>query len=1159
MPTVALAILLVTTTPTQLKVWHDSGILREIEPGETAIIDLTNCENFEVLLPDVTERTAVIATTASGFFRFIWPHQYSQALPNERNHLRLTAYDVFFFGPPVTSTCVLHIVELDADRNIADLTAEINGDTHNFRYRTPWPMPLLSYTDAVICKVTKPKATIIFTSYEQFDFSHLALDKEAKQHLLNSARQEQLRNRSAAAFEANRALEKLRVAYETDRFPGSHENVAIAHLRVARTMTAMGHFDVARKHINDAREVIKLTFVDRHSAYETLLVASAELHVARVHFAENDFEGCIQHAEKAQNTIALVNNPSMAFKTVEVQSSAMLLEVAARYEITGDDKNLAANWHSVIDAVNSYSDAPELVLAKMRATTLLVLAKSLYDKRRFGDAGEAALNAVRIVKTSGAVDLGSRVIMAEAMMFETRSKMELGQIGAATARLNQVLDLVQLIEESEKDLNFPFLPEIYEAVATSALRLSNPHIIRPHLPKIENRLANFHPQTYLTAEQYLFTTLAVASIETESPAMDRQLAIRRAITRTEKEVLPKAPQLIAFALLCLAEQELLAQHPAAAREALSRFETFSKIPILEFRARMVEAGLVSEGGDTVGALRIVQESIAHAGETIKPDELLLATEFASRQARQLGDFALAETYASQSFDLYLEHLEKLVSETNAAEYQRKRGTAKRFLDKLLADGIASKSPPEKLWQVIAKFYQADYATRTSDRGKEDELLSHRKDLDLIWQATLLDARPSKRGAEVEQALAEIATLERGTLYIPRAEKDLPAKVDVDNRKQAGGLPASQWLVHRMEQEGRAFIIFLHQAEDGRVDSLVVDAEPFLAKLQRWRDVTIDHGEAEAELEWLSASLKPLLQQVQGSLTISGDPLIFEMPWAAFWVGKERLLEVASIRVDGGGVNSGNGGLTAKSRALIIGDVRFPKDGAVQDLPFSADEISRIRTHFDSVTLGVRDTPTREWTMDALQRAEFAHFATHGVGRNTVRLLGQGEAAILADSPFLGSGLLLASGSADRAEILTAATVANLPLSNMKLVVLSACESAVGASDMPGFSLPRAFHMAGANTVVSTQWPVDDQATSVLMRMFYANLMQEHLPPAEALRQAQLTILRNPEQIQSLSRLRAPDFTKAATKLRRGTGKPRTKKYAPPRAWAGFLVSESLSN
>ena len=75
-------------------------------------------------------------------------------------------------------------------------------------------------------------------------------------------------------------------------------------------------------------------------------------------------------------------------------------------------------------------------------------------------------------------------------------------------------------------------------------------------------------------------------------------------------------------------------------------------------------------------------------------------------------------------------------------------------------------------------------------------------------------------------------------------------------------------------------------------------------------------------------------------------------------------------------------------------------------------------------------------------------------------------------------------------ILTADEISRLDLSNTKLVVLSACETARGKIDpVEGvLGLQRAFKKAGAQTIVMSLWKVPDESTSILMTQFYKNLI-----------------------------------------------------------------------
>ncbi len=133
------------------------------------------------------------------------------------------------------------------------------------------------------------------------------------------------------------------------------------------------------------------------------------------------------------------------------------------------------------------------------------------------------------------------------------------------------------------------------------------------------------------------------------------------------------------------------------------------------------------------------------------------------------------------------------------------------------------------------------------------------------------------------------------------------------------------------------------------------------------------------------------------------------------------------------------------------------------------------------------------------------------------------------SPLLRSGVILAGGgrapeaaSADISVnaptrddgILTAEEIQALDLRDCDLVVLSACETGLGRLEAGQgvLGMQRAFQAAGGRAVVASLWKVDDAATAVLMERFYANLWTKKLPKLEALRQAQLDILKDPSLV-----------------------------------------------
>jgi CHAT domain-containing protein len=92
--------------------------------------------------------------------------------------------------------------------------------------------------------------------------------------------------------------------------------------------------------------------------------------------------------------------------------------------------------------------------------------------------------------------------------------------------------------------------------------------------------------------------------------------------------------------------------------------------------------------------------------------------------------------------------------------------------------------------------------------------------------------------------------------------------------------------------------------------------------------------------------------------------------------------------------------------------------------------------------------------------------------------------------------------------LSLSEIYNLRL-NTDLVVLSACQTGLGrqvrGEGLVG--LTRGFMYAGSPRVVASLWAVGDRATAELMRRFYTAMLKRKLPPAAALRAAQLSMMR----------------------------------------------------
>lgn len=130
------------------------------------------------------------------------------------------------------------------------------------------------------------------------------------------------------------------------------------------------------------------------------------------------------------------------------------------------------------------------------------------------------------------------------------------------------------------------------------------------------------------------------------------------------------------------------------------------------------------------------------------------------------------------------------------------------------------------------------------------------------------------------------------------------------------------------------------------------------------------------------------------------------------------------------------------------------------------------------------------------RSRIVHFATHGIVNSEFPELSGVVLSLINEKGELQDGFLRLHD------------VYNLRF-EADLVVLSACETALG-KEIKGegiIGLTRGFMYAGNSDVVASLWKVDDRATTELMKRFYQKMLKENLRPADALRKAQISMIR----------------------------------------------------
>lgn len=159
------------------------------------------------------------------------------------------------------------------------------------------------------------------------------------------------------------------------------------------------------------------------------------------------------------------------------------------------------------------------------------------------------------------------------------------------------------------------------------------------------------------------------------------------------------------------------------------------------------------------------------------------------------------------------------------------------------------------------------------------------------------------------------------------------------------------------------------------------------------------------------------------------------------------------------------------------------DPSLAALPEADQEGAEVAGVFRKAVLISGRKVTRGEVLAQLRDAQLFHFAGHA---------------------FVGSdraGLVMGPES-----LLSAHDIAALRLRNLKLAVLSACDTANGDGGTPADlnSVARTLVAAGVPNVVASRWRVDSATTRELMRVFYASLVSGK-SPAAALRVAGDTV------------------------------------------------------
>ncbi|MBD1857095.1 MULTISPECIES: CHAT domain-containing protein [Leptolyngbya] len=241
-------------------------------------------------------------------------------------------------------------------------------------------------------------------------------------------------------------------------------------------------------------------------------------------------------------------------------------------------------------------------------------------------------------------------------------------------------------------------------------------------------------------------------------------------------------------------------------------------------------------------------------------------------------------------------------------------------------------------------------------------------------------------------------------------------------------------------------------------------------------------------DWLIRPIESELKQTK-TLVFVLDGKLRNIPMSALYDGKQYLIEKYAVTLSPGLQLMAARSLQQTNIGAIVAGISESRSG-FSALPAVETEVKKIaQTVPSSKLLNAQFTGNALSTQLKDSKANVVHLATHGQFssrlEDTFLLTWDGVVNIKELSE------LLQSRDASKA---------------IDLLVLSACDTASG-DDRAVLGLAGLAVKSGARSTLATLWPVKDKAAATLMTQFYQELGQSRSTKAEALRQAQLHLIR----------------------------------------------------